>query len=101
MRSTRVSKGLNVLLADRAFKDISVKGLTVWLDGHGSAPSEKLLRVDYNSDGESILGLPEALLALGLLAPSFIVPGYVVRVHHDLDNSSVALRLEPSDSASV
>ena len=79
----------------------AVDRVTVWLEGAGGAPSDKFIRVDYNTDGKSPPALPEALTILGYLAPSFVVPGYVVRLDHDLKKSCVLLRLEPSESMPV
>jgi hypothetical protein len=74
----------------------SIEGLTVWLMGAGGTPSEKSIRVDYNADGEPFGTLACALAILSYLAPSCIVPGYLMRLDHDLNKPSVLLWLEPS-----
>jgi hypothetical protein len=79
---------------------ISFERLTIWLFGSGDAPSEKYLRVDYDPNDQMASGLPAALLALGLVSPSFIAPGDIVRVDHDLAHASVSVRFQPSDTPS-
>jgi hypothetical protein len=72
-----------------------LEGLTVWLEGAGGAPSDKLIRIDYNADGKTTSTFPEALTILSRLAPLLVIPGYIMRLDHDLKKACVLLRLEP------
>lgn len=80
---------------------ITFQGLTIWLNDNGLAPGKKFLWINYNSNDEKTSGFPEALLALGYLAPSFKLPGYLMRLDHDVQNSCVSLWIEPRDSNAV
>lgn len=80
---------------------VDLERLTVWLIPSDGAPGKKRLWVDYDSDDKLVSALPDALLVLGHLAPSFEVPGYVVRLDHDLDQARVSLRLEPRHRGAV
>jgi hypothetical protein len=88
-------------LAESAFVNESIERITVWLYGAGGTPSEKFIRIDYDPDGEHPSALPIALSALGRLAPALIVPGYVMRLDHDIQQSCVLLRLQPRETKSV
>lgn len=80
-----------------------VEGVTVWLFGAGGAPSEKLIRIDYDPDDNAPPGssFEGALTVLRDLAPTFVVSGYVMRLRHDLDHASVLLSLEPRKPTAV
>jgi hypothetical protein len=82
--------------------DKCCESITVWLFGAGGTPSEKLIRVDYDPDDD---GNPSsfqvALSVLSDFAPTFVAPGYTMRLSHDLDKPSVLLRLEPRKSKAV
>jgi hypothetical protein len=88
-------------MASSPLMDESVEGNTIWLDGIGSAPSAKFLRVDYDPDDEQFRSFSSALAVLSEFAPSFIIPGHVGRIVHDLKNARVFLRLEPRHADSV
>ena len=95
----RIPKGR--VHAASQLENISYKRVTCWFYGGDGAPVEKLLRVDYDPHDEMATALPSALIALGLMAPSFIAPGDFVRVDHDLAQSCVSLRFEPCDPATL
>jgi hypothetical protein len=72
------------------------QGTTIWLDSSGSAPSDKFLRVDYDpNDKVPPSSFQAALGILSQFAPTVIIPGQMVRVIHDFENSRIFLRLEP------
>src|SRR5689334_7418963 len=81
--------------------DIHGEGLTIWLSSPRGAPLQKCLRIDYDSKDESVSLFPNALLVLGYLAPSFEVPGYIMRLEHDFLHSSVSLWIEPCEPNAV
>lgn len=87
-----------VVLPDCPFPRMTFERLTIWLEATVAAPSEKVLRVDYDPDDEMAEALPNALFALGLLAPSVIAPGHVVRLRHDVANARVTLNVKPGDA---
>ncbi len=82
-------------------QNISFKGLTIGLNGVGRTPVEKCLWVDFDPDDQMSPGLPSALIALGLLAPSFIASGDVIIIDHDLAQSRVCLRIKPGNSTTI
>lgn len=85
----------------RSLEDVSFQGLAVWLYATGDTPGEECLRVDYDSDDQMVSGLPAALVALGLLTPSFIAPGDIIRIEHDFAHSRVCVRFQPSNAPSL
>ena len=89
------------ILTYSATIDIPIEGINIWLEVVSDAPSLKRLRVDYNTNDETVCGLPNALMILGLLVPSFIGPGYSVRLDNDIQHSSVSILIEPRDSNAV
>jgi len=75
--------------------DHSTESVVAWLYGAGGAPSEKFIRCDYDSDGETVGSLQVALSILGNLAPSLITPGHSFRIVQDFQNSRIILSLVP------
>jgi len=94
--AVRRNKALNpAAVAGSSFVNELSEGVTVWLDSVGSAPADKLVRVDYDPNGEVSASLAGALAILSEFAPSFVIPGHVGRVVHDFENARIFLRLEP------
>jgi hypothetical protein len=65
--------------------------ITVWLYGAGGAPCDEFIRIDYDPDDEISSALPVALDVLSSLAPRRVMPGYVMRLDHDIKQSRVTL----------
>ena len=89
------------LNAQSFLERIAFQRLTIWIDPGKLTPSEKYLRIDYDSAGGAVSGLPAALFSLGLMAPSFIGPGEIVWIDHDLLHSRIYLRAKPGDALAI
>ena len=78
-------------------KTYALRALPFGLAGGDGTPTEKRIWVNYDSDNQMVSALSEALKALGLLAPSFVAPGEVMRLYHNSEHSLVGIRFEPRE----